>query len=163
LARVSGTEPPLAKPDHPLIAWLEGQAGGGKRRGAAEERAKELAEALGARYRLARAYAGVPDVLPIGPSPAQWGSVYEAARLAQDIADLRRTLFGGDRAICKPRGENWQDQFRDDQGVRSFHDWFQGVAQAADLTVEALRRFGREAQRIAQSQHGRSDRQGRTV
>lgn len=156
-------ESPPARPNHPLVDWLARQAGAGKTRSDAEAGAKALARELHLRYALARAYAGIPDGLPIGPSPAQWGSVYEAARLARDIAALRRTLFDGDGAICKPKGENWQDQFRDDQGVRSFRDWFKDVAQAADLTVETLRRFAREAQRIAQCEHGRGERQGRTA
>lgn len=161
--QASTAKPPPARPGHPLVAWLEGQAGGGKQRSAAERQAKYLAAELSRRYALARAYAGVPDGLPIGPSPAQWGSVYEAARRSSDLAGLRRALFEGNGAICKPRGENWQDQFCDDQGVRSFRDWFHGVAQAADLTVETLRRFAREAQRIAQREHGRGERQGRTA
>jgi CRISPR-associated protein Csx10 len=154
---------PAPRPEHPLIAWLEGQTTGGATRRAAEEQSKALARELSRRYSLARAYAGIPDALPIGPSPAQWGSVYEAARTANDIAALRRTLFEGDNAVCKPRGENWQDQFRDGAGVRSFRDWFHYAVQGQGITVETLRRFGREAQRIAQGQHGRGDRQGRTA
>ncbi len=150
----------VERPSHPLVRWLEAQGRRGGDRGQAEAVAKDLAGELKRRYSLARTYAGVPQHLSVGPSPAQWGSVYEAARNANDIAALRRTLFEGDNAVCKPRGENWQDQFRDDQGVRRFRDWLQGVVQGGDITVEALRRFGREAQRIAQREHGGGDRRG---
>ena len=152
-----------ARPDHPLIAWLERQRSGGTARDEAETVAKRLARALAERYRLARTFGGVPAGLPVGPSPAQWASVYEAARTATDATALRRDLFEGTDAICKPRAENWTDQFRDEAGLRSFHDWFRDAAADAAATVAALRLFGREAQRIAQREYGRGGREEGTT
>lgn len=148
-------------PANPLIVWLEGQRSGSTARRAAEVEAKAQAKALESRYRLAHAYAGIPDGLPVGPSPAQWGNVYEAARTATDRNALRAALFDGANAICKEIGENWKDQFRDDQGVRTFRNWFKDTALAGLTSLQALRLFGREAQRIAQRAHGRGDRQER--
>lgn len=150
---------PAARPDHPLIAWLEAERGGDTQRQAAEQTTKFLRDALAERYRLARAYAGVPEHLPIGPSPAQWGTLYEAARNhdSQDPAGLKTRMFVGNDALCKEKGENWQDQFRDDQGVRTFFAWFQSAVETLP-SVQTLRLFLREAQRVASHNHGRADR-----
>ena len=136
--------------------WLTSGQAGSATRGAAEQQAREQTKALAERYRLARAFIGLAANQPIGPSPTQWGSLYERARTADDLTTLRRTLLEGDDAICKPCGEGWQDPFRDETGVRSFFDWFQVVATDQLESVQALRFFGREAQRIAQLEHGRA-------
>lgn len=141
--------------DDPLIRWLERQQSGGRSRREAEVEAKTQKQALAERYRLARAFAGVPSHIPVGPSPAQWGSVYEAARTATDRAALIAALFDGNNAICKHTGENWRDQLRDDEGVCSFRDWFKDSAVAGLTSVAAFRLFGREAQRIAQVEYRR--------
>ncbi|MDS4031992.1 MAG: hypothetical protein RKO66_18265 [Candidatus Contendobacter sp.] len=145
---------------HPLITWLTAGQAGSATRSAAEQQARAQAKALAERYRLARAFIGLAANQPIGPSPAQWGSIYEQARTADDLVALRQALFAGDNALCKPRGEGWQDQFRDETGdetaIRSFFDWLQAVATDQLQSVQALRVFGREAQRIAQREHGRA-------
>jgi len=149
----------VAAPPHPLIAWLKAGQSGDASRSTAEQAAREQKAELKERYRLARAFAGVAERLPIGPSPSQWGSVYERARLTDsgDLPGLRRALCEGTDAICKPQGEGWQDQFRDATGVRTFHAWFQETATQL-ASVAALRVFAREAQRVAQGEHGRADR-----
>jgi CRISPR-associated protein Csx10 len=147
--------PPIPRPEDPLILWLKRQLEGGGARREAERQARAQADALKKCYALARAYAGIPQGVPVGPSPAQWGRVYEAARTATDRGTLPTTLFEGDNAICKPNGENWRDPFRDAQGVRSFRDWLHDVAMPALTSRDAVRAFGREAQRIAQREHGR--------
>lgn len=144
---------PLTKPDSPLIHWLERQHLGSHTRRDDEVRAQTQATELAARYRLARTFIGVPKAVPIGPSPAQWGAVYEAARTASDRDALLTRLFGGQNAICKASGEHWPDQFRDTAGVRSFRDWFMDTAAPALTTITAFRLFGREAQRIAQREY----------
>ena len=145
---------------HPLITWLTAGQAGSATRSAAEQQAQAQAKALAERYRLARAFIGLAANQPIGPSPAQWGSIYERARTADDLVALRQALFAGDDALCKPRGEGWRDQFRDETGdetaIRSFFDWFQAVATDQLQSVQALRVFGREAQRIAQREYGRA-------
>lgn len=156
--RLSAVAAPRPR-DDALIAWLEAQRSGGNVRRDAEEQAKAQAKALKERYRLARAYAGVPVGLPVGPSPAQWGNVYEAARTATDRNTLRAALFDGADAICKETGENWKDQFRDDQGVRTFRDWLKGSALPGLATVQAVRLFGREAQRLSQGEQARGNRE----
>jgi len=140
---------------HPLIAWLAAGQAGSATRSAAEQQARGQAKALVERYRLARAFIGLAANQPIGPSPAQWGSVYERARTADDLVAIQQALFAGDNALCKPCGEGWQDRFRDETGVRSFFDWFQAATDQLE-SVQALRFFGREAQRIAQREHGRA-------
>lgn len=148
--------PKLPRPaDDALICWLEARAAGGATQRAAEQAAKQQARALAERYAAARAYNGTASQLPIGPSPAQWGSVYEAARQAGDRDGLRAALFDGTDAICKPTGENWQTSLRDDAGVRSFRDWFESSGFPALTSVDAVRRFARAAQRIAQREYRR--------
>jgi len=147
-----------SRPNHPLIAWLEAERKQEIGRRADEQQTQSLREALNERYRLARAYAGVPEHLPIGPSPAQWGTLYEAVRKddSQDLDGLRARLFVGNNALCKAAGENWQDPFFDDQGLRTFFDWFKAAAETLP-SVQALRLFTREAQRVAGCHHGRSE------
>ncbi|MBK1646710.1 hypothetical protein CKO25_19115 [Thiocapsa imhoffii] len=154
---VPDTQPP-DRPDHPLIAWLEEAAQGGNERRRSETQVQMLRKELERRYDLARRYAGVPEHLPIGPSPAQWGTLYEAARRddSQDLGGLKTRLFDGNNALCKPSGENWQDQFRDAQGVRSFFEWFRSEAETM-LSIQIMRLFLREAQRVSSRNHGRSE------
>lgn len=148
---------PAPKPaNDPLIRWLEDQQAGSKSRGDAEVEAKKQKRALGKRYQLARTFAAVPAHVPIGPSPGQWGSVYDAARTATSRAELLAALFDGDNAICKENGENWRDQLRDSQGVCTFRDWFRDSATTGLTSVAAFRLFAREAQRIAQTEYRRS-------
>lgn len=143
----------LAKPDSPLIRWLERQQSGSRSRRDDEVRAQAQATELATRYRLARTFSGVPEQVPIGPSPAQWGTVYEAARTTSDRHTLISTLFEGQNALCRESGEHWPEQFRDADGVRSFLDWFKDTAAPALTTITAFRLFGREAQRIAQREY----------
>jgi hypothetical protein len=150
-----GEQETAAPPDEPLIRWLERQQSGSESRSAAEVEAKAQSKALAACYRLARTFTGVPEHVPVGPSPAQWGSVYEAARTAINRADLFAALFDDDNAICKQNGENWREQFRDDEGVRTFRDWFRDSGAHRLTSVAAFRLFGREAQRIAQAEYRR--------
>jgi hypothetical protein len=156
-----GQKPP-SQPVHPLLEWLKAGTKGANDRSTAEGAARRYRDELKERYRLARAFSGVPDTLPIGPSPAQWGSVYETARMeeSQQLEQLKGKLFGGTNPICKPTGDGWQDQFRDDQGVRKFHEWFKSLFdQAPPPTVAAMRFFAREALRVAQGVHGRGERE----
>lgn len=174
------------KPNSPLIVWLERRNEGDKERQAAERASQALRKTLKQCYANARKFAGVPEHLPIGPSPAQWGTLYEAARVADsgNAEKLRERLFNGENALCKPKGEGWQDEFRADGGkdVISFYRWFERIALpgCADKNdknekkekkepnpaaspdgsidkVQTLRLFLREAQRVAQREHGRSD------
>lgn len=150
-----------SRPEHPLIAWLEAEQGGDTHRREAENQVKDLRKELEKCYNLARRYAGVPEHLPIGPSPAQWGTIYEVARNhdSRDLAGLKQRIFNdGDNALCKAKGENWQDPFRDTQGLGTFFDWFKTKAEALS-SVQTLRLFTREAQRVASRQHGRSEHQ----
>jgi CRISPR-associated protein Csx10 len=159
----AGSELPVTippRPDHPLIHWLEEQQGRGEARRKAEKRARELVEALGERYRLARTYAGLPDGAPIGPSPSQWGSVLANAKEAGDREELHRALFEGASAICKPKGEGWQDDFRDADGRTSFHGWFERNLPA---DLDAARAFARRAMDLARREHGRGDREEKSA
>ncbi len=154
------TPPGVPRPDHPLIAWLETQYGAGTERRRSEQDARKLATELKTCYRNARAFAGIANNLPVGPSPAQWGRVYEEARNSGDLVALIAHLFDGDNAICKERGEGWQDRFRNQDTVLSFRDWFRAKCSSdssPSVSEQTLRAFGREAQRIAQGQHGRGD------
>ena len=146
----------LPRPEHPLIRWLEAQQGAGKTHRDAEKRARKLAQDLVERYRLARAYAGLAEEIPIGPSPSQWGSVLAKAKEVADSAGLRRSLFDGDGAVCKPKGEGWQDAFCDDAGLRSFHAWLKNVLPS---DLNAIRAFARRAVDLARREYGRGNRQ----
>jgi len=142
--------------EHPLIVWLRGGQTSNANRRNVERQARAQAKALAERYRLARRFIGLAKNQPIGPSPAQWGTIYEWARTTADdqVAPVQ-ALFQGENALCKPHGEGWRDQFRDETGtnVRSFFDWFQAVVANDLQSVQVLRVFGREAQRIAQREH----------
>lgn len=162
LTSVSDSPPPK-RPNHALIAWLEAERNQEAGRRADEKQTQSVRDELNKRYQLARTYAGVPEYLPIGPSPAQWGTLYEAARLASSdqLAVLRDEIFKGKdgkpkNALCKEKGEGWQDPFCDDQGVRTFFDWFKAAVETLP-SVQALRLFTREAQRVAGRHHGRSE------
>lgn len=144
----------IARPNHPLVRWLEAQRQGASARQDAEKRARKLVEELRQRYQLARSYAGLPDRTPVGPSPSQWGSVLAKAKEASAAAALRNALFEGDAAICKQKGEGWQDQFRDDGELRSFRTWFQ---QKLPDDLDALRAFARRAVEMARREHGRGE------
>jgi CRISPR-associated protein Csx10 len=146
---------PAAPQGDLLIRWLAEQQSGGASRREAEVEAKAQKRALAKCYRLARTFAGVPAHVPVGPSPAQWGSVYEAARTATNRAELFAKLFDGDNASCKENGENWRDQFRDKGGVCTFRGWFEDSAATGLRSITAFRLFGREAQRIAQAEYRR--------
>jgi hypothetical protein len=155
---IKGAEAPPADPeppDDPLIRWLERQQSSSASRREAEVQAKQLKKALREAYRLARTFAGVPPHVPVGPSPAQWGSVYEAARRAASREQLFATLFDGENAICRENGENWRDKLRGKCGACSFRDWFEDSAATGLRSIEAFRVFGREAQRIAQAEYRR--------
>ncbi len=110
-----------AKPDHPLIHWLETQSGDWKR--AAEERARKLADEYSQQIGIARRLAGVGERLDFGPSRSQWGRVLEAARSRQGQA-LFDTLFTGDDAIVKPEAEGWKEEVRDSADQwRKLSEW----------------------------------------
>ncbi|MFB1487668.1 MULTISPECIES: hypothetical protein [unclassified Thiocapsa] len=147
----------VERPDHPLIDWLQGSQQLGAERRMAEKQARVLALQLERRYQLARAFSGLAVNLPVGPSPAQWGTVYEQARVATDLAKLRGSLFDGGNAVCKPKGEGWQDQFRDESVILTFADWFQAASVELN-SLHAFRAFGREAQRAAKQVGGRDQR-----
>jgi len=167
--------PDVKKPEHPLIVWLEELGKSDAERQAAERASQSLRKRLKDCYASARKFAGVPDHLPIGPSPAQWGTLYEAARVAESAnpGKLRNTIFDQQDGLCKRKGEGWQDEFRETGGkeVISFYDWFSKVARLSSSDqlpeniidrVQTLRLFLREAQRVAQHEHGRADHQEET-
>ncbi len=55
-------------------------------------------------YIMARSFNAIDSNQPIGPSPSQWGEVYQSARdLRHKPDELYRKLFGGDNAICRAR------------------------------------------------------------
>lgn len=145
-------------PEPPLIAWLKAQHTEDDQRRHAEKVASAQQERLKECYRLARIYAGVPEHLAIGPSPAQWGSIYEAARNADtdDFNALKKLLFADATmpAVCRQEGEGWQDEFCDtqDNKIRSFYRWFKDLVDEL-ASVQALRFFARNALRTAQGQH----------
>lgn len=95
---------PPAKPDHPLIAWLEAQTGDWKTE--AEASAAEIAEAYREAAKSARRAAGVADGVSFAPSKSQWGRVLEAACTRAGEA-LFAALFEGDSAVVKTTAEGW--------------------------------------------------------
>lgn len=167
----------VKKPEYPLLAWLEEIGKSDKERQAAEQASQSLHKRLKDCYINARKFAGVPEHLPIGPSPAQWGTLYEAARIADSAkpGELRKAIFDKEDGLSKRTGEGWQDEFREtiSKGVISFYDWFSKVARLSGVQsektsgdqppdiiidkVQTLRLFLREAQRVAHHQHGRAD------
>lgn len=163
--RVPLPSPPVAaRPDDPLIAWLEASRAAGDSRDRLAARVREQRTQLRNIYQAARAFSGIPPDQPCGPSTAQWGSVYEYLRQAdssdtqENLAAIERDLFEGPNALCKGQAEGWQDSFGDTQGLRNFRDWFRASVPAL-ASVAALRLFTREAMRVAQGEKGRSHRQ----
>lgn len=93
-----------AKPQHPLIIWLENQSG--TRKSEAEAEADKIAEEYRQRVTAARRNAGVGSEVAFGPSRSQWSRVFDAAR-HRSGQDLYDALFEGDSAIIKVSGEGW--------------------------------------------------------
>lgn len=142
------------KPDHPLIVWLEQQRGSAEIRQQAEKASETLRQRLKDCYANAHKFSGVSDDLPIGPSPAQWGTLYEAARVADsaNLSKLRTMIFDEKNGLCKETGDGWQDEFRDTHQIHSFFSWFQAETETI-ASVQTLRLFLREAQRVARHEH----------
>lgn len=149
-------------PDHPLVRWLKKQSDNDSAHRQAERQGRDKAAELKRCYQLARAYAGFSDSMPVGPSPAQWGSVYEKARLESEQGALRQALLVGENATCKPKGEGWEDAFCDAAGVRSFFDWFNSAVDDFQ-SVPAFRVFAREAQRVARAEQRRDNHRETTA
>ncbi|WP_295888515.1 hypothetical protein [uncultured Thiohalocapsa sp.] len=146
-------KPAPSRPDDPLITWLERRRRSGAARRAAERAARAQALELARICRLARAYGAVPDHLPVGPSPAQWGSVLELARTQSSLNAARAALFDGADAICRAAAEGWQDRFRDAGGERSIRDWLRDSALPSLPDIAALRLFAHAAQAVAGTEH----------
>lgn len=102
-----------ARPDDPLIDWLQGQMG------LQDIEVDRKAEEITARFRTnverARHIAGVSPALPFGPSRSQWGGVLEVARTTRADGMIAR-LFEGDDACVKSSAEGWQEEVRDGDG-----------------------------------------------
>jgi len=116
----SGPEPassavPPRRPEHPLVAWLEGgdESWKGEGEQAAVDFESDYRRLMQAARRLA-AVVGEDEVF--GPSKSQWGAVLECAREADSADTLLERLFQGDGAVVKPKGEGWNVQVRNEEG-----------------------------------------------
>ena len=106
--------PVTARPDDPLIAWLESRTGSGDIK--IDRRARQLARDFMTGLDRARRLAGVAPDRAFGPSKAQWGTVFEAARNTPG-KHLFTRLFDGDNACIKPSAEGWREQVRKADGT----------------------------------------------
>lgn len=115
--------PAQPRPDDPLIAWLEDQAGDWKAH--ADQAGLALAEEYLRLLDSARRIAGVTPGLAFGPSKSQWGRVLEVAR-ERDARDLFNALFSGDAAVIKSRAEGWGEEVPVHSGDwRRLADWLE--------------------------------------
>lgn len=121
--------------------------------------ARKEVVALEGLYASAAAIAGDPRAV-VGPTPAQWGRVLQAAQDVRDVASLREALVG-ENGICTrtdDRGERGDDQWSlpaaDPAGGAafiSFTRWLQRVLErlpSGDL--DPFRLLAREARSLAQ-------------
>ncbi len=86
---------------------------------------------------------------PVGPSSSQWGGVRDIAS-QYDGVGLRRALFEGDGAACKPTARGWGDTTDGNRSTESstLSAWFRkALGEAPDARMVSA--FVREAQRFA--------------
>jgi hypothetical protein len=110
----------VAKPNHPLIDWIDAQGHGGNQK--AELWARELADRYFKQVEQARRAGGVAKDLGFGPSKSQWARVLDAAR-GGDGRKLFVSLFEGSSAIIKRDSEGWNVEVLEGQKWLSLADW----------------------------------------
>jgi hypothetical protein len=107
--------------DDPLLSWLEDQTLDWRTE--SDARAKDLARDIGRLLNSARRRHGIRDSEDFGPSKSQWGQVLETARDKSGQA-LHDTLFAGDSAVIKAKGDGWGEIIDYDQGEPVYlADW----------------------------------------
>ena len=121
VATATGESRAVARPDHPLIDWLEAVDGSHRHR--VEERVRTLFVEWRELLRRSRRDAGLSEDVARGPSASQWSSVGEAARrISGDklLAQLFEASNGiiGKSAKAPNKGWNpgWSDEYREEGG-----------------------------------------------
>lgn len=114
------------KPD--LVQWLEDKTIIGASRRTRERLTDKFAQALENAYGTARALKALPKSTPVGPSPSQWGTVFQVARDAHD--GFSSKLFVGANAVCDIKSKGWSDEV---EPSRTFAEWF-----SSQLTKENI-------------------------
>lgn len=108
---VRNTEQPSQspnKPNSPLAHWLDNKTKGQSKINKDKELADKLISELPKLYRSARAYAGIANHLPIGPSASQWSLISEAGKSHQkNSKELFKKIFGSENGICKKDDIDW--------------------------------------------------------
>lgn len=105
------------KPD--LVLWLEERTLTSASVRTRDLAADEFARAIENAYKSARALKALPKPAPVGPSPSQWGSVFQVARDGR--GGWPDQLFDGLNAICTNKSKGWSDEITPS---RTFGDWF---------------------------------------
>ncbi|OZB62255.1 MAG: hypothetical protein B7X31_10055 [Thiomonas sp. 13-66-29] len=148
-----------ARPNHPLLDWLDGQNTGWKEQ--AESEARKIASEYAQQITVARSLLGEPEGSEFGPSKAQWGRLLEAARQMEGQA-LFDALFQGDSAIVKPTGKGWDVDVLTADGLRliKLADWLRSQlpyqAQGAAANQPAI--YAHRVRQLAHRVRGNIDK-----
>lgn len=139
--------PALSDYERNLLDWLSAGSAAAEIVSKAETRARDLFKKWRDLLNNARYF--VSDAQQVGPSAQQWGCVRDLAS-QYDGADLRRALFEGDDAACKPTASGWGDTIdgnRGNHGSTLCAQFKKALGDAPDARMVAA--FVREAQRHA--------------
>jgi hypothetical protein len=134
-----------------LVLWLEGKSRGRLAKSNRDATAETFANSIQEAYSRARALKALPRPPPIGPSPSQWGTVFQVARDGQ--GSIAAQLFHEPNAICRAESKGWSEEV---SPSRPFVNWFrdelreQGIA---DTDWRTLQIVVRRALDIARKEH----------
>ena len=136
-----------ARPDHPLIDWLEHSQHAVSARKTIQENAERFAKELATCYDHARAYLG-GNSLPVGPSPSQWGNVIDALRGGE-----RGKLFDRHNGVARADMKGWEDGIgKTKAGTQMcFSDWF--AERIENMPLRDLQACADRAQDVARTYH----------
>ncbi|MGV6817456.1 MAG: hypothetical protein ACWA44_09360 [Thiotrichales bacterium] len=129
------------KPDHPLIVWLENKTNTSWK-AVAEAKARQLESEYFDVIDQSIKLNGIPDNVPYGPSKSQWGEISSRAK-SRPANQLFDSLFNGESAAIKPKGEGWDIEVLDDQGqYRKLAEWLKTEMGPGQFQGEnALRQY----------------------
>lgn len=128
-----------ARPDHPLIAWLESRDDDREFR--IHERVRQGVDAYTRLLERGRRMQGLRPDDAFGPSPSQWSQVYEQARSGRG-KDLSERLFADKRGAARVSMENWKETAPcPDGSTITFSAWFQRQINECGFAGRDLERY----------------------
>lgn len=137
-----------ATPD--LVLWLEEKTRGSASREQRDKTAEQFAKTLADAYKAARALKALPKPAPMGPSPSQWGTVFQVTRDGRGLWPAQ--LFDGPDAVCKAISKGWKDEVAPSRTFAQwFHEQIKGIAPEDWRTLQGV---VRRALDVAGEEHG---------